>query len=202
MAPVRQTDRMAGGWEAGSLIMKRFAFVLVGAGSLVFAGQALAQETDSATFTASATTQEAISVACSRNLNFGTLAVQTTGGSQTTVNVPATSGGTATSSGSSVYVVSAGQSALCTVSGENNAGTADGTASLASGAATFTGTTLSGVPLEDTGIGTGTLSADIELSQATAVGNGDLFIGGTLTIPANHAEYATYEATVTLTVTD
>ena len=182
--------------------MRRFAFVVFGVGSLALAGQALAQETDSATFTASATTQEAISVVCSRNLSFGTLAVQKTGGSQTTVDVPATSGGTATSTGASVYVVEAGQSALCTVSGEDNTGTADGTASLASGGAVFTGTTLAAVPLDDTGAGTGTLSADIELSQAAAVGNGDLYIGGTLTIPANHAVYTTYEATVTLTVTD
>lgn len=192
------------GWPAagkqGACSMRRFAIAVVGAGSLAFAGQALAQETDNTTFTASATTQEAIAVSCSQNLNFGTLAVDPNGATAATVTVAASSGATASSNNPEVYVVDGGQVAVCTVSGENGT---DGTASLAAtGAGAFSVDTLPAVPLEDQGAGTGNLSADITLSSATGIGDGDLYIGGALTVPAGHAVYSTYQATVTLTVTD
>jgi hypothetical protein len=185
---------MAGGWVTGSLMMKRFAFAVLGAGSL--AAMSVSAMADTADFTVTATTQAALSVTCADNLRFGTIGVEPTNAAAT-ITVAASSGATATSSdNAAAYPEGVSGPAACTVSAETGA---DATASLAGTDGTFAGTTLSGLTLSD---GTNSLSADVTLSKAAAIGNETIYIGGALTIPAAHILYGAYTQTVTLTVTD
>lgn len=183
------------------MTMKRFAMAAFAAGSLAAASLALTSQafaqasTDDGTFTASTTTTASISVSCPDNLSFGTLAVEPSNLS-TTVTVAASTGAPATSSDTSVFVASGGGPAKCTVTNETDG---NATASLSAATGTFSGTTLSGLSLKN---GTDVLSADLELSKASAITNEDIFIGGTLTIPAAFSVHGTYTETVTLTITD
>jgi hypothetical protein len=153
---------------------------------------------DTATFDATATTQAALSVTCGTNLRFGTIAVEPSN-AQATITVAASTGAEATSSSTPDAYPAASDSGPgeCAVTNETGS---DATASLSAATGTFAGTTLSGVSLSDGGVDT--LSADIELSKASAITNETLFIGGTLTIPAAHTAFATYTGTITITVTD
>lgn len=175
--------------------MKRFAYVVLGVGSLALAGQALAAETDSTTFTASATTQEAIDVVCGDQLNFGTLAVKS-GNAETTLAV----GGAPSTT--DVYVVSAGQVASCTVSGVDNVSGATAVLTASTGTPNVTdGSNLDDVQL--TGTGLTTLTADLVLSKTSGILDEVITVGGTLTIPTIPAGgHGLVDATVTLTVTD
>jgi hypothetical protein len=185
---------MAGGWVTGSLMMKRFAIAVLGAGSL--AAMSVSAMADTADFTVTATTQAALSVTCADNLRFGTIGVEPTN-AEATITVAASSGATASSSNlAAVYPEGTSGPAACTVTSEEGG---DATASLAGTDGTFAGTTLSGLTLAS---GANTLTADVELSKATAIGNETFYIGGVLTIPASHTNYGTYTETVTLTVTD
>ena len=172
--------------------MRRFAYVLVGAGTLALAGQALAQETDSADFTATAQTEPALLFECPDNLRFGTLAVRSDN-AESVVTINAAAGHTGTISGTGVVQIGTAGPARCTVTNAKS-----GTASAAL-------TTSNGLPsafqLLD---GTNTLDATAVLDKTTVADSSDvLYIGGTVTIPAGHSNHGVqYLATVTLTVTD
>jgi len=175
--------------------MKRFAFAVLGAGSL--AAMSVSAMADTADFTVTATTQAALLVTCADNLRFGIIGVEPIN-AEATITVAASSGATASSSNlAAVYPEGTSGPAACTVTNEEGG---DATASLAGTGGTFAGTTLSGLTLNDGA--SGTLDADVELSKATAIGNETFYIGGVLTIPASHTTYGTYTETVTLTVTD
>lgn len=176
--------------------MRKLLLATTAAAFVASAGSAFAEEA-SATFDATATTQAAISVSCGTNLRFGTLSVHGSN-AEATVTVGASDGGTASSSNTSAVYAAAADSGngACTISNETGG---DATASLAGSAGTFSGTTLSGTTLSD---GTNTLSADIELSKAANISSETIYVGGTLTIPANHTNFGAYSDTITLTVTD
>lgn len=164
--------------------------------SAVLCGSALA---DTGTFTASGTTQAALTVACGVNMRFGTIAVEPSNAAAT-ITVNAAAGSTATSSSTADAYPAAADSGPgeCSVTNETGA---NATASLSAATGTFAGTTLSGVSLGD-GVTTNTLSADVTLSKVTGIGNETLYVGGALTIPATHTAFATYSETITITVTD
>lgn len=155
---------------------------------------------DTATFTASGTTQAALSVTCGTNLRFGTIAVEPTNAAAV-ISVAASSGATASSSSTADAYPAAADSGpgACTVT--NETGT-NATASLSATTGTWTSPTLAGVTLSDGGATPKTLTADITLGKTSGIGNETLYIGGDLDIPANHTAYATVTGTITITVTD
>lgn len=177
-------------------MMKRLAVAVMAVGSLALTSQAFAATTDDGTFTASTTTTASISVSCAENLSFGTLAVES-GNAAATVTVAASAGAAATSSNTAdVFVAAAGGPAKCTVTNETGA---NATAMLAAPTGTWTAPTLLGVNLNK---GADVLSADVTLSATSTIGNGDLYIGGTVRIPLSFALHGIYTETVTLTITD
>src|ERR1700692_2070548 len=124
--------------------------VVVGAG---IARPSFAAE---ATFTAAATTQAALTVSCTDNLRFGTVAVEP-GNAPATITVAASGGSIAVSSAlSAVYALGVSGPASCTVANETGG---DATASLASASGTFSVKTLSGLKFVDAGAHT--LDADV-----------------------------------------
>ena len=177
--------------------MKRFTLAVLGAGSLFAMSASAMADTD--TFTATATTQAALTVTCTENLRFGNIGIEPSN-SAATITVAASSGATASSDHASVYPASGSGPASCTVANEDGA---NATASLAGGGGTWTAPTLSGITLTD---GTNNLTATATLSETANIGDGSggdtLYIGGTLSIPANHLVFTTYTETLTLTVTD
>jgi hypothetical protein len=174
--------------------MKRFTFAVIGAGSL--AAMSVSAMADTATFDVTATTQAALSVTCGADLRFGIIGVEPSN-AEATITVAASSGATASSSNNAAaYPEGASGPAACTVTNEEGG---DATASLSADTGTFSNTTLTGLLLVS---GTDNLSANVELSKATAIGNETFYIGGTLTIPATHTAFGAYTQTVTLTVTD
>ena len=184
-----------------TLMAAGFGMALMAGGS----GQALAQGTATSTFTVSATLQPAISVACTRNLSFGTISRSSAYAGGGTINIAASSAGAVTyPAGSGLLVVTGNTSALCTVTNETG-GNATAALSGASGTPGDPGTgTLTGVVLTKSG-GGATMTADLLLSGASGIAADDiLYIGGTLSVDASGADPdGAYEsAAVTLTVTE
>lgn len=150
----------------------------------------------SASFTVSATTQPAVTVSCSEDLRFGTIAVEPNN-SEGTITVDATSSASATGSNSDVYpAASESGPAACTIT---NSSGSDATAQLSAASTSVSGAELSDVKLTD---GNNSLSADIALSKASGIGKETLYIGGTLRIPADHVNWGTYSETITVTITE
>lgn len=173
--------------------MKLFLIGTGAAACTLLSGVAMA---GSASFTVSATTQPAISVSCSEDLRFGTVSVEPNNG-QGTITVEATSSATATGSGSEVYPASSDSGpAACTIT---NSSDADATAQLSATSTSTSGAALSDIRLTD---GDRSLSADIVLGKSSGIGDETVYIGGTLTIPADHADWGSYSETITLTVTE
>lgn len=152
---------------------------------------------DTSTFTASATTQAAIAVDCTAQLNFGSIAVKPSN-VQAIITLSAADGSISSNATSTVDVVAGHQRAECTVTGENGT---DAQAALALADATWSSPNLSNVVL--TGPDAQTLTATLTLSKVSAIGNEKLYVGGALTIPANHTGFGVYTSSpITLTVTD
>jgi len=120
---------------------------------------------DSAVGTASVTIVDPVAVSNQRNLSFGTVAPNATGG---TVGVEATDAGTVHPSGVQVLApVTSGHVAIKAASGFLYSASVDGTIQLN---------------------GPGTLWASLGLDRAGDTGTGnwqDFYVGGTLTLPAN-----------------
>lgn len=162
--------------------------------SLLFSGSALAA---TGTLTVTGTTQAALTVTCDTDLRFGIVAVEP-GNAAATITVNAAAGsGAISSSNSAAYPAGISGPGACTVANETGA---DATATLSAGAATFSGTTLSGVTLTDAALNT--MTADVTLSKASGIGNETLYIGGTLMVPAMYSAFGDYSETITITVTD
>lgn len=157
---------------------------------------AFGQATD--TFTASITLQTGLSVNCT-NLNFGTITrIGSYAGGQT-VTLPSSSDQTTVGTG----LAQAGSPtrAACVVTGETGS---NATAALSGASGTWNNVdTLQGVVLSRTVGGTETLTADLQLSKVTGIGNETIHVGGSLTIPvigtAPDAAYTSADVTVTVT---
>ncbi len=162
--------------------------------ALGVAGPAFAASTD---FNTTATTAAALTVACADALRFGSVAVEPNNASATITVAPTIGAVAVSSSTADIYALGTSGPADCTVANETGG---NATASLAASTGTFAGTTLSGVLIGDGGAGT--LSADINLSTATGIGNQVVYIGGVLTIPAAYTDFNAYSQPITLTVTD
>lgn len=154
-----------------------------------------------ATFNATADVQAALTVDCTSNVRFGKI-IYRAANSAAVVTVAANAGGAASSSDASVIPVSGNGSAACTIANEGGDGNAsDATAALSGASGTWTSPTLSGVQLDDGA--THTLSADLTLSKAAAIGDETIYVGGALSIPVALAFPGVYTSSaVTLTVTD
>lgn len=173
--------------------MKMFLFGTGAAACALLPGVAMA---GSASFTVSVTTQPAISVSCSQDLSFGTVSVEPDN-SEGTITVDATGSATATGSSSDVYPArSESGPAACTIT---NSSDSDATAQLSATSTSTSGAELSDIRLAD---GPNAVSADIVLGKSSGIGNETVYIGGTLTIPADHVDWGTYSETITLTVTE
>lgn len=166
--------------------MRRLLLATTAAAFVASAGSAFA---DTSTFTVSATTQAGISVSCGQNLSFGTLGVESPS-TESVITVAASLGASAVvDSGTGVTPLSGSQPAVCTVSNETD-GDADAALS-----ATSIGLSAAGQ--------TDLTASSLNLSKTTLIGNGDLYVGGSLTIPADHTGFASYTSgTVTVTVTE
>jgi spore coat protein U-like protein len=175
-------------------VMMKMLLIGTGAAACVLLpGLAMA---GSASFTVSATTQPAISVSCSEDLNFGTVSVEPNN-NEGTITVDANSSATASGSNSDVYpATSESGPAACTIT---NSSDSDATAQLSATSTSTSGAELSDIRLTD---GDNSLSADIMLGKASGIGNETVYIGGILTIPADHVDWGTYSETITLTVTE
>jgi hypothetical protein len=173
--------------------MRSLLLATVAIATFGFAGSAFA---GSDTFTVTATTEAALTVTCGADLAFGVAAVEPSNAAAT-ITVAASSGATASSSDASVHALGTSHPAACTVANETGGAA---TASLAGSTGTFSGTTLTGDTLTDVGLDT--LSADLNVNKATAIGNETLYIGGVLSIPSAHTAFEAYSDTITLTVTD
>ena len=150
----------------------------------------------STSFSVSATTQPAVSVRCSEDLQFGTVAV-VPDNSEGTVTIDATSSATAIGSDSDVYPTTSDSGpAACTITGSSDS---NATAQLSATSTSTSGADLSDIRLYD---GDSSLSADIVLGKSSGIGDETVYIGGTLTIPANHVDWGTYSETITLTITE
>ncbi|MFW6028420.1 MAG: DUF4402 domain-containing protein [bacterium] len=173
--------------------MKKHLLQLAAAGFGLLPGIALA---GSASFTVSATTQPAVSVTCTDDLQFGMISVEPDN-TEGSITVDATSSATATGSDADVYPATSDSGpAECTITGTSDS---DATAQLSATSTTETGATLSDVKLMN---GDSTLSALVELGKSGGIGDETLYIGGTLTIPAGHVDWGTYTETITVTVTE
>jgi hypothetical protein len=157
----------------------------------------------SATFTATADVEPALTVTCDSNLRFGNI-VYRAANTAAIVTVAATAGGAISSNDASVIPLSGSGSAACTIANESTDGTAnDATAALSASGGTWTiaTKTLSGVLLSDGAAHT--LSAGLTLSKVAAVGDETVYVGGALSIPTALAFPGNYASgDVTLTVTD
>lgn len=170
---------------------------LIGILSLtIISGQALAQDAD--TFDVSVTTSAAVAIACGQNLSFGAVYV---GATNNQAVVTLTSGGAISSNDASV-AATGGTVGQCTVSGLQGADTANITLSGAGGTPAAGG--LTGVELED---GANTLLATVLVGGGTNASGGQTGVEnevapifGSVTIPASHVDFGTYEATLTATV--
>lgn len=170
---------------------------IIGVSALTaLAGSAQAQDAD--TFDVTVTTNAAVAIDCGANVSFGAVYVTATN-AQSVITL--TSGGATSSSDASV-AVTGGAAGACTVSGLQGADTAN--IVLSGGGGTPVSGGLSGVTLED---GANTLTATIAVNGGTpisggtsALANGAAAIHGTVTIPASHTLFGTYDATLTATV--
>ena len=161
------------------------------------AGGAMAQSSDD--FDVTVTTNAAISVACGQNLSFGTVYVAATN-AEAVVSLTALG---AISSDDPSVVVSGGTVGQCTIAGLQGADTA--TLTLTGGAGVAAAGGLSDVELEDGAANT--LLADIQVDGGANVSggksglaNGVIPVFGSVTIPASHTDFGTYDATLTATV--
>ena len=158
---------------------------------------AFAQAADD--FDVSVTTNAAVAIACGQNLSFGTAYVGATN-AQAVISLTALG---ATSSSDASVAVTGGAVGQCTVSGLQGADTATVTLSGANGTPASGG--LTGVELDDGA--THTLLASIQVDGGVGVSggksglaNGVIPFFGSVTIPATHVDFGTYEATLTATV--
>jgi hypothetical protein len=151
---------------------------------------------DSASFTVSVTTQPKVSVSCSEDLRFGTISVAPDNG-EGTITVDAASNAVATGSSLDVYPAGSDSgAAACTISNATGSGA---TAQLSAAGSGVSGATLSDIRLVN---GDSSLSASIQLGKSSGIGNETVYVGGTLTIPADHMNWGSYSQTITLTVTE
>jgi len=155
----------------------------------------------SATFTASADVQPALTVDCSSNLRFGKI-IYRAANTAAIVTVAATAAGAISSNDASVIPAGGSGSAACTIVNEGSDGTAsDATAALSGAGGAWTAPTLAGVLLSDGAANT--LSSGLTLSKTAAIGNETIYVGGALSIPTALAFPGVYTSSaVTLTVTD
>ena len=147
----------------------------------------------------------ALAVACEGNLSFGTVGIA--GGNQAgSVTVATSASPSAFAIGSGITVTGAFRPALCTVTDVVSTGGASVALSGPSGNdGTFSGGTLSGVLLRNGGDSIGlSLTVDKTLVPITG-GSGTgtpIYIGGTVTIPANEIRRGVFSETFTITVTE
>lgn len=152
-----------------------------------------------------ANTGAALAVECEGNLSFGTLVISS-GNSAASVSVAATPSPSANVSGTGIAVTGGFRPALCTVTDVVVAGGASISLSGPSGnAGTFDGRTLSGVVLRS---GTETLELTLSVDKSLVLPTGStgvgtpVYIGGTLSIPANETRRGVFSETFTITVSE
>ena len=183
--------------------IKRNVALLAAMGLMAGSGAVWAAATATDTFTATATLTAAVTVTCgASSLDFGTVsrvAGYTSGTEKITI---AAASGFAVTAGEGLATNGA-SGVSCTIADETGS---NATAALSAVGATWSSPKLSGVALDGAGEGGGrSLSADLTLSQASAIGIADtLYIGGELTVKnSTDAPNATYTSgTITLTVTE
>lgn len=175
---------------ATSGVLGVFALTLI-------ASSAQAQDADD--FDVSVTTNAAVAIACGQNLSFGTVYVGDTN-AEAIISLSALG---VTSSNDASVVVTGGAAGQCTVSGLQGADTA--TITLSGGGGTPATGGLTDVELDDGA--TNTLLAAIQVDGGVGVSggksglaNGVIPFLGSVTIPAAHVDFGTYEATLTATV--
>jgi hypothetical protein len=152
-----------------------------------------------------ANTGAALAVECEGNLSFGALVISS-GNSATSVSIAATASPSATVSGQGIAVTGGFRPALCTVTDVVAAGGASIALSGPSGnAGTFDGRTLSGVVLKN---GTETLELTLNVDKSLVLPTGStgvgtpVYVGGTLSIPANETRRGVFSETFTITVSE
>lgn len=150
--------------------------------------------------TVQVTTGSPLSISCTESLAFGTISVP---GNNTAGTVTVAASGGATAQGSANLAVSGTSGAVsCVVVAETTTETVS--FSLSGGSGAFVPST--GAMPAQLKKGTDTLDASIQLNAVSgALSSGtvsNVYIGGTLTVPANFTTFGTYQSDpITITVT-
>jgi hypothetical protein len=196
---IRRKDHRLGATTVTAGFRNRVVIArILGALSLAFAaGTAQAQAADD--FDASATTTTAVGIVCGQNLSFGRAYV----GTSNSLSVVSLTSGASLNSNHASVVVSGSAIGQCTISGLQGPDTISIVLSGAAGSTTLGG--LTGVTLSDGA--SHTLTATIQIGVGAtpvqggrgALTNGIIPVYGTVTIPASHADFGTYTATLTAT---